>query len=107
MTEYLNLTVDGELKKEQNKSFSDFSDPWGNILGKRKVILKLLAGGEYNVKMVAEAFGIPNPWDDGDISEYDAIELMRQEAIITLIKAEGSEVEEVYSWLINEAFMIL
>ena len=102
LDEFLSSMVDSVSEKKRNDD-----KLWQGVLGQRRAILKLLTGGEYNVKVVAEAFKIPDPWDDGDISEYDAIEVMRSEAIIELVQSTPEEISRVYNWLRDERYLMI
>jgi hypothetical protein len=99
--EYLSSTENSVQKKFQA------SRTFPGVCKKRSQILKLLIGGEYNVKMVARAFGIPSAYELNLVGEDDAVELMREESAVELIYASQTKIARVHQWLRDEAYFDL
>ena len=81
-------------------------DP-AEVLIMRQKIFSLLGKGEYEVKAVAAALDIPNPYDSGEMCEWDAIAVMTEKAITEIIRMDSERVRSVYKWLMDEAYLIL
>tara|TARA_Y100000310_G_C20142861_1_gene561062 strand:+ start:271 stop:489 length:219 start_codon:yes stop_codon:yes gene_type:complete len=65
----------------------------------------IVRGHEYDVKAIASAFDIPDEYDEGYCSEYEARELMKEEVLVHLLGADEDTIRKVYQALKDDWYM--
>ena len=81
-------------------------DP-ADVMLMRQKIFTLLTKGEYELKAVAAALDIADPYDSGDMCEWEAHDVMRTEAVTQIIQMDGERVKSTFKWVMDEAYLIL
>ena len=78
------------------------------VLMKRKRLFELITkGGEYEVQVVAKALCVKNPYEDGDVSEYEAIDTMRVQCAAKLVNLPGEGIKNSYRWVCDNGYLIM
>ena len=83
-----------------------WSDSYSGVSKDRRTMMKsIIRGHEYDVKAIASAFDIPDEYDEGNCSEYEAREMMKEEVLVHLLGADEATIRCVYQVLKDDWYL--
>ena len=72
----------------------------------RKAIMRsIMRGHEYDVKAIAAAFDVPDEFESGECSEFEAREIMKEEILVHCLGEKEETIRRVYKLLRDDWYM--
>jgi len=83
-----------------------WSDSCSGVSKSRRAMMKsVVRGHEYDVKAIAAVFDIPDEYEEGYCSEYEARELMKEEVLVHLLGSDEETIRKVYQALKDDWYL--